>query len=502
MATIENSKIFWKFHQRNDKKVAKAVREGNVDTITGTGWGFLDNFFYFLYSIRFLKIIDIKSAGYKRIMLPIVMLITTYSMKILLGISSMNKIPALLFREVALLRMIGFTATQIKNGSCNRGKGKSMPINKNTLSRMLSKLTAAEVNDILDKTVQALAKKGFICGSTFILDATDIETTERCEGRGVKRVKKRRYLKQKGQPIEAEELVYGYKLIVIWEKVSRVVVAAKVVKIADHESKHTLSLLAQAKRNIGKAKIRLLLIDNGFMDGKTLWIIKYKLRIDFIVRIRTNMHLASDVRSFRDSPSSFVGEDKGRGLRILGVASLTSYDQYGDEQHYKNRYKKNFKPNLINCAVVTEWNGKAYGPGHEKVFATSLDVSGPLKIVDNYCLRSLIENTLFRELKQGWNLAKIPMKKKSAIVSHTILTLIMYSLNACFQTKLGRALTNKGIRRLRDEDMSTIHKLIVFSGEYFAIFDVEEYSIIVRAPPKEFFRIDPDEAKRRLGLKD
>jgi len=377
-----------------------------------------------------------------------------------------------------------------------------MPINKNTLSRMLSKLTAAEVNDILDKTVQALAKKGFICGSKFILDATDIETTERCEGRGVKRVKKRRYLKQKGQSVEAEELIYGYKLIVIWEKVSRVVVAAKVVKIADHESKHTLSLLAQAKRNIGKRKIRLLLIDNGFMDGKTLWIIKYKLRIDFIVRIRTNMHLASDVRSFRDSPFAYVGEDKKRGLRILGVASLTSYDQYGDEEHYKNRYKKNFKPNLINCAVVTEWNGRQYGPGHEKVFATSLDVSCPLKIVDNYCLRSLIENTLFRELKQGWNLAKIPMKKKSAIVSHTILTLIMYSLNACFQTKLGRALTNKGIRRLRDEDMSTIHKLIVFSGEYFAIFDVEEYSIIVRAPPKEFFRIDPDEAKRRLGLAD
>jgi len=123
MAIIENSKIFWKFHQRNDKKVAKAVREGNVDTITGTGWGFLDNFFYFLYSIRFLKIIDIKSAGYKRIMLPLVMLITTYSMKILLGISSMNKIPALLFREVALLRMIGSCSNTDKKWKLQERQG-------------------------------------------------------------------------------------------------------------------------------------------------------------------------------------------------------------------------------------------------------------------------------------------------------------------------------------------------------------------------------------------
>jgi len=56
---------------------------------------------------------------------------------------------------------------------------------------MLSRLTQAEVNDILDKTVQALTKKGFICGSKFILDATDIETTEKCEGRGVKKVKRK-----------------------------------------------------------------------------------------------------------------------------------------------------------------------------------------------------------------------------------------------------------------------------------------------------------------------
>jgi len=32
-----NNNIFWRFHERNDKKVAKAVREGNIDTITGTG---------------------------------------------------------------------------------------------------------------------------------------------------------------------------------------------------------------------------------------------------------------------------------------------------------------------------------------------------------------------------------------------------------------------------------------------------------------------------------
>jgi hypothetical protein len=494
------TKIFWKFHERNDRKVAKAVREGNVDTITGTGWGFLDRFFYFLYSIKFFKITDIKSSGYKRIMLPLVTLITTYSVKILLGISSMNKIPNLLFREVSLLSMIGFTATQIQNGCCKRGKGRSVPINKNTLARMLERLSLSEVNEILCQTVAVLASKGFISGSTFIIDATDIKTTDKCDGAGKKKVKKKKYSKLKKQWVETEEIIYGFKLIVIWERNSHIIVAAKVVKIADHESKHTLQLISQAKRNIGAKNISLLLIDNGFMDGKTLWNIKHKMGIDFIVRIRTNMALASDARSFRESPFAAVGKDKERGLEVLGVSSLTTYDQYGSQDHINNRYKKSFSPNKINAVMVTCWDKIKYGPGHEKIFATSLDVEAPLNIVDNYSLRSLIENSLFRELKQGWNLEKIPMKKKSAVVAHAMLTVIMYSLNACFQTELGKKLTNRGIRRIRDEDLSSIHKLIVFSGNYFAIFDVEEYALIVRAPPKVFFRIDPDEAKKRLGL--
>ncbi len=171
---------------------------------------------------------------------------------------------------------------------------------------MLERLTISEVNEILCQTVKVLASKKFITGSVFILDATDIKTTDKCTGAGTKRVKKKKYLKLKKQWVKTEEIIYGFKLIVIWEKNSHVVVAAKVVKIADHESKHTLQLISQAKRNIGAKNISLLLIDNGFMDGKTLWHIKYKMGIDFIVRIRTNMTLASDARSFRQSPFATI----------------------------------------------------------------------------------------------------------------------------------------------------------------------------------------------------
>ena len=139
---------------------------------------------------------------------------------------------------------------------------------------------------------------------------------------------------------------------------------------------------------------------------------------------------------------------------------------------------------------------------NERVFITSLKVNNPLDIIDKYDLRSLIENCCFRELKQGWNLGKFCKKTLEAIRSHSILTAVMFSLNAAFQSQRGKSITHKGIRRLRDEDMHSIHKVIVFADDFFGIFDIEEIFIITRSPPLEFYRVNPDEVKKRLALKD
>ena len=255
-----------------------------------------------------------------------------------------------------------------------------------------------------------------------------------------------------------------------------------------------------ARQNIGENKISLLLIDAGFVDGVFLFKLKHKLKTDFIVRARKNMHVAMDARSLAQTPGCFKG--RGKDYTCIGIENLSSYSQYNTSDALKNIYKTDFKSFNLNAVVVTAYKNKAVTKGRETVFLTSLDVKNPCTVADYYDNRSLIENCLFRELKQGHNITKIPMKKKSAVISHTILTLVMYSLNCCYQTEEGRKLAEKGIRKLRDSDMSSIHKVIVFAGSYFAIFDIEEYSLIVRSPPKEFFRINPIEAKKRLGLKD
>jgi len=39
----------------------------------------------------------------------------------------------------------------------------------------------------------------------------------------------------------------------------------------------------------------------------------------------------------------------------------------------------------------------------------------------------------------------------------------------------------------------SIHKLIIFAGEWYASLDVEELMMILGVPPQTFFRVDPKE---------
>jgi len=126
-----------------------------------------------------------------RRMITIAKLLLTYQMKILMGISSMNQVPQLLFGDIGLLMMLGYTAEQIENGHCKRGKGKKKgPIHKDTLADALDRFTPQEIEHILNSGVKLLAKRGFIKDAVYLMDATDLETTEKCKGAGRKTVEK------------------------------------------------------------------------------------------------------------------------------------------------------------------------------------------------------------------------------------------------------------------------------------------------------------------------
>jgi hypothetical protein len=266
---------------------------------------------------------------------------------------------------------------------------------------------------------------------------------------GKKKVTVRKRLPNK-QYIEYDTYVYGFKVVVIYEVHLRLIVAAQVAPINQHDSNFTLDLLNQALTNVGQGVLKVLLMDRGFLDGQTLWTIKHSYGVDFIVPSKDDMHVTTDARAFgkakADGQHLFQAQRPGQGkklegqVQLYGIKGLTSYDQYGDADHQTKLNRKDFKPNPINAIVVQHWQGKTYRAGEEKVFLTSLPIDQPLTILDGYDLRSLIENCAFRELKQGWHLGQFPKKTDDAGRGQVCLTLVIFTLTNAYRTQVGQDL--------------------------------------------------------------
>jgi hypothetical protein len=186
-------------------------------------------------------------------------------------------------------------------------------------------------------------------------------------------------------------------------------------------------------------------------------------------------------------------------MKVMGVKGLLSYDQFGEEQHRRRKGRKDFKAHPINAVMVLRWDGKDYEPGKEKVFLTNLSISRPMKIIEQYDLRSEIENQGFRELKQGYHLLKYPQKTEAAVRAHAVLTLIIYSLVNAYKSERGQRLAHLGIRRWRAKQMGeSIHKMIVYYERIYGIVDVEELFYLIDMTPKELYRLKVKQLQKEI----
>jgi hypothetical protein len=271
----------------------------------------------------------------------------------------------------------------------------------------------------------------------------------------------------------------------------KIIVAARVVKINEHEKNFTKELVREGQQRTGGA-VKVLLVDRGFIDGVLLWWLWKRMKIRFVIPARSNMEVSQDIRGFRsekaDTKMIFVEETKE--MKVMGVRGLLSYDQFGEEEHGRRKGRKDFKANPINGVMVLRWEARDYEPGKEKVFLTNFSVSRPMKIIEQYDLRSEIENQGFRELKQGYHLLKYPQKTVSAVRAHAVLTLIIYSLVNAYKSEQGQRLAHLGIRRWRAKQMGqSIHKMIVYYEGIYGIVDVEELFHLMDMTPKELYRL-------------
>lgn len=324
--------------------------------------------------------------------------------------------------------------------------------------------------------------RGMLRSGTYALDSTIIETKPDFPGCG--KTKRKKEGRNSDLP-DNYEYIYGFKLFILYEVRSRIIVSMYIVPANESDHNYFLPMVKQGIHNCGRGRIQVVIADRGFLNGAHLWELKHKLGVDFVIPAKAGMIIREDAISLREryEKKRFAEWAYGKGkCQGYGVDGLLSYFEY-NPKGLKDKSKTNGSP--LNALVVTTWRGKAVSPEKQVVLLTSLPVEeDAASIAKKYRLRTLIENCGFRELKQAAYLKHLPRRKgkyaENAAYLHIMLCVFGHTLFYAFlgwrKKKAPEQSSGDCLRAWRRrESIKEGNKILIVANEkYYALLEISE----------------------------
>lgn len=513
------NRLFWHTAERDDAKVADHLfHRREMDVIYAMDEATLfDSFFNYLREIDVFPLLEqLDPKNQKRKNIPFIQLLLVFLMKVVGSIKTIDEISDLLLTDELLMSMCGFNAHQVRNGSCDRGTKlrKTSPpqirgsLCVDTVANHIVTITPKRIENFFNRCIQKLAKQSIFPKKIHAAcDCTLYETTSKFKGRGSVtrdvKVQARGYRKN-GELKSVRVTLYGWKVWAVYEIKTGIALAIKIDTIEKPDNLHVLAVLAQAKENVKQSSIiDSLVIDRGFLDGKVLYDIDQQ-GIEFVIPLKRSMTAAKDARQLALDCESFPpvhreievvhGYGKNRYTEnvittLVGVPDLLTCDWFNPEGSNANTAKKDFEPIPLNAVVIKSWNNNTPPPEKQVVLVTNIDVKNPFVTFDRYDDRSLMENKLFREVKQNWHFQHPPKKTREGVYVQAYMTMVLKALTTAFLkwqeeqmqlAALGKHSTWQMYRRKLK--VLNRNKLIVFVGQNFGIYPSHEVFMLANVP--------------------
>ena len=513
------NRLFWHTAERDDAKVADHLfHRREMDVVYAMDEATLfDSFFNYLQEIEVFPLLEnLDPQKQQRKNIPFIQLVLVFLMKVVGSIKTIDEINDLLLTDELLMSMCGFNAHQVKNGSCDRGtKLRKTPTPEirgslcvDTVSNHIATITPRRIENFFNRGIQQLSRQGvFPKKIPAACDCTLYETTSKFKGCGsvTRKVKvKARGYRKSGELKEVPVTLYGWKVWAIYEIKTGIPLAIKIDTIEKPDNLHVLAVLEQAKENVKiSSTIDSVVIDRGFLDGKVLYDIDLQ-GLEFVIPLKRNMEAAKDARQLALDCESFTPVTRevevvhGYGKKkytekvlttLVGVPDLLTCDWFNPEGSKANTTKKDYEPIPLNAVVVKTWDNKTPPLEKQVVFVTNIGVKDPFITFDRYDDRSLMENKLFREVKQNWYFEHPPKKTKEGVYIQTYMTMGMKALTSAFlkwqeeQLQL-EALGKQSTWQMYRRKLKVLNrnKLIVFVGRHFGIFPSHEVFMLANVP--------------------
>ena len=369
-----------------------------------------------------------------------------------------------------LLAELGLNVKVLAEGEgiSRRGTQENAPFSGDTIRKMLYSMTPQELLDWYNRYVgRAYLRQAAYAPGLHIMDCTKLlvnPENENYEGSGV-------VLNDKG------ELEYGYKLGSLRSLLDDggIITAIAFGAIQVHD----LTLCKDIMLKSPHLKPGdMLIVDMGYIDGKTMSIMKLKRKVDTLIPLRSNM------RGYKDAIESAYYHDE-----IPWEEHPTREHQQIKKVEYVDYLWDECDVPLIGCVVreLKRKLGKDGSGGREDykywVFTTTkLSLTGK-RMIQTYQLRPEIEED-HRQWKDGpWDMAKFTSTNLVQILYHVICVLLAYNLCEIYSnTRKGQEFAQKTLRELtREQARRHDIAVLVFVENYYAVFEIRYFTgILIR----------------------
>lgn len=522
----------WETATRDDVSVAEELHETrSMDRVYPLSEAsFFDELFHYIEEIGGWPLLEGLDPGTRKgALYPFIQFVLLTIMRCVGGVESMLAMRDVLLTDEALMGLVGFNAAQVQQGSNDRGLSRRTTpaeirgaLSYETIADNIVKVGPEKLSAMFNGVIRCLARqKMFPRQIDALLDATDDEATpdyKTDSGGAVPSVRreKRPDVRANRHARKIEVTVFGWKIWLVFEPVSKIPLAMTIdgINVADNE--HAYDVLTQARANVeGYATIRSVALDRGFLDGKLLSRLDDSGTIIYIPA-KSNMTITADAREIARRAQALAAQGQrlddatyeerivkvrhGSGKTatieerktiVVRIRNLPC-DWWTPQGSTSAANAKGFEPKRVNATVVLQWDGAPKDAEKEVVILDTNPSTATFAGFDAYDDRSLIENQCNREAKESWFLEHHPKREEAGmrVQAYFVFTCMAFVTAFRLHQEAAEKAESRGketgIGRYRRQlEAANRDKVIVFCGERFGIFRNWEVMLLLGIPVRE-----------------
>jgi hypothetical protein len=450
--------VSWIELRENRKRVREALREGYADEVVAcraTAFdelvGAMNAFGYWEQLERIEVELDKDEDD-----VPNELLMRELGVLPLLRIPNPHQAPTYLFQDHGVLRFLGFTLAQIRDGFNDKGVGsptgeaRMRPHHRDTLYNALKAIDIESLGDFREEHRHALAEHKLLRSGVFAVDGTGLRNSDR-------------------HLVILQQVGDEPPFIANWR-----------VQGPGKELAAGRAMVDELLEELGSEAIEWLLVDGAWLADLQ------RQGLGAVVRVREGMNIFEEMVSlarfpeYGFEPYSYVrtiqGHKEVHKVELALMEAMTVWSSYWRAWEEGSEQPEEACPGLWGLLVREERENEE---GEVETIEWGLVITEAVasreEAFELWRKRWDAENQGFRELNQGgWLESETWGRSTPAILTSIALKIGAHNCYCLMRTGLGEELAVTGLRDLQHHLFGTPPQIMVIVGDEYALMTAEE----------------------------